>query len=354
MNQREHAMRAHPGFPWLRADDPAGVERALADLGWLKPGEQVHSAARAGDGNMNLTLRVVTNERSFVLKQARPWVEKYPDIPAPWDRSQVEQRFYERIVSIPRVAEHMPRIFGRSAEARIIVMEDLQGARDMTSLYADDSTDAPTPAEIDCMADYLAALHAGTAGTTDPGLRNRSMRALNHAHIYVVPFDADNGLALDDFEPGLGEVARRLALDTTLAEVVEATGRTYLTDGPCIVHGDYFPGSWLRTDAGLRIIDPEFAHCGAPELDLACATAHLALAARPRDEAERLLARYRADPATPTIDATLCARFAAIEVMRRLIGVAQLPIPPSRGWRASLLGRARSVLLGGEHAELFA
>src|SRR2546421_5684303 len=45
------------------------------------------SAAPAGEGNMNYTLRIGTSERSFVMKQARPWVEKYPHIAAPWDRA---------------------------------------------------------------------------------------------------------------------------------------------------------------------------------------------------------------------------------------------------------------------------
>lgn len=349
---REDAMRARPDFPWLHAGDPAGVERALARLGWMKPGERIASAEPAGEGNMNLTLRVVTSERSFVLKQARPWVEKYPDIAAPWDRSETEQRFYERIATLPEVADRMPRIFARSPEARIIVMEDLQDARDMTSLYH--QGDAPTSAEIDALARYLAALHGGTAGDPDPRLANRAMRALNHEHVFRISLDPHSGLDLEAFEPGLCEAARRLAADEGFARRAEETGRRYLADGRHLVHGDYFPGSWLRTPDGLKIIDPEFGHFGAPELDLGVAIAHLALAGRPADEAERLLARYRDHPAAPAIEPALGARFAAIEAVRRLIGVAQLPIPPSRGRRAALLGRAREAMLADRHGALFA
>ena len=234
----------------------------------------------------------------------------------------------------------MPRIFGRSPEARIIVMEDLQGARDMTSLYAGD---APVATEIDALARYLAALHGGTAGDPDPRLANRAMRALNHEHVFRIPLDPANGLDLEAFEPGLGEAGRRLAADPGFTRRAEETGARYLADGRHLVHGDYFPGSWLRTPDGPKIIDPEFGHFGAPELDLGVAIAHLALAARPADEAERLLARYRDHPAAP-----------ATEVVRRLIGVAQLPIPPSRGRRAALLGRAREAMLADHHGALFA
>ena len=67
---------------------------------------------------MNLTLRVRTERRSVVLKQARPWVEKYDHIEAPWERSLSERWFYERVASIPEVAGHMPRLLASDPEAQ--------------------------------------------------------------------------------------------------------------------------------------------------------------------------------------------------------------------------------------------
>ena len=92
---RERAQREHPDFPWLDPARPDGVGAWLASAGWLDPGERFLGCERAGEGNMNLTLRVRTDRRRFVLKQARPWVEKYDGIAAPWERSLVEQRFYQ-------------------------------------------------------------------------------------------------------------------------------------------------------------------------------------------------------------------------------------------------------------------
>ena len=46
---------------------------------------------------MNCTLRVTTTRRSFILKQARPWVEKYPQIAAPVERARVEAAFYAAV-----------------------------------------------------------------------------------------------------------------------------------------------------------------------------------------------------------------------------------------------------------------
>ena len=101
MTHRLDAMRAHPAFPWLDAGDPSGLRAFLTARGWLDPGERMIACTRAGEGNMNLTLRVRTERRSMVLKQARPWVEKYDHIEAPWERSLSERWFYDRVASIP-------------------------------------------------------------------------------------------------------------------------------------------------------------------------------------------------------------------------------------------------------------
>lgn len=331
-------MAAHPDFPWLDAGDVPGVARFLAASGWLEPDEVVRRCERAGEGNMNLTLRVHTDRRRLVVKQARPWVEKYDHVAAPWERSTSERRFYERVAGIPGVADRMPALLGADAEARALLLEDLPGARDCSGMYRGERL---APDEVQALAAYLRALHAATAGPPDPTLANRAMRALNHEHCFVLPFTAGNGLDLDRFEPGLRRVADALAADGGVRVRVAELGRRYLGDGPCLVHGDYFPGSWLRTDRGLCCIDPEFSFQGEPELDLGVAIAHLVIAGADERTAEAFLGAYGPH------DAALTAGHAAVEVVRRLCGVAQLPLPASEGTRAALVARACTVLAGG-------
>src|SRR5437660_1416413 len=132
---RAEYMRKYPDFPWLDPANPEAVARFLAERKWLEPGETFVACEKAGEGNMNLTLRIRTDRRSFILKQARPWVEKYDFIAAPWDRGVVEQRFYERVRAVPEVARLMPRFLHGDAGARAIALEDYPGARDLTSVY---------------------------------------------------------------------------------------------------------------------------------------------------------------------------------------------------------------------------
>ncbi len=350
MTLRADFVRDHPDFPLLSLDDPDALQSFLIGRGWIEADEPMLRCERAGDGNMNLTLRVQTAKRGFVLKQARPWVEKYDDIPAPWDRSHFERRFYERARDLPGVAERMPKLIHADSEARILVLEDLVDATDMTSVYDGDPV---TQAELDVLAGYLASLHRGRFATAEDlqTFANREMRSLNHEHIFRVPLAEGNGIDLDALEPGLADAADALRADPRYRALAEATGDLYQRDGSCLVHGDYFPGSWLRTSDGVRVIDPEFAFPGDPEVDIACAAAHLALGAQPISSAQRLVRSY-AQARDASLDPTRLARYAAAEVMRRLIGVAQLPLPTARpgpvGPRTALLLRSRDAMLAGD------
>ena len=79
---------------------------------------------------------------------------------------------------------------------------------------------------------------------------------------------------------------------------------------------------------------------------------------------KRLLTCYRGLAMQVEVDEAEVARFAAVEVMRRLIGVAQLPIPPSgvgvgvgvgmmAHFRTALLERSRVALCSGEWERLW-
>ncbi|MDL1893438.1 GNAT family N-acetyltransferase, partial [Sphingobacteriales bacterium CHB3] len=94
----------------------AVIEQRMRMLGWETRGGLV-SAERVGDGNMNMTVRVRTAGSSFILKQARPWVVKYPQIAAPVERAEVEAAFYAAVGRVEEVSRRMPRLRGFDAES---------------------------------------------------------------------------------------------------------------------------------------------------------------------------------------------------------------------------------------------
>jgi 5-methylthioribose kinase len=350
MTNRDDMIRQHPEFPWLSLDDRRCLESFLRQRGWLAADERVSRCEKPGDGNMNLTLRVITDQRTLIVKQARPWVEKYDHIPAPWDRAEYEHRFYERIQSIPDVATRMPQLLFADMAARVLVLEDLGDAQPLTSLYAGE---AITVTDLQQLAGYLRSLHEATRGPADPGFANIEMRQLNHQHIFEIPLANDNGIELDQLEPGLSIAAAKLRDDSAYLQLIRNTGDRYLSTGPVLLHGDYFPGSWLRAHDEIFVIDPEFCFYGDPEFDLACAMAHLCLAQQPRRYAVSFLNAYTDGQGDTEIESSLLASYAAAEVMRRLIGVAQLPLRASDGQRAAMLERSHRTMLSQTWEELW-
>ncbi len=342
MSLREEFKREHPDFPMLEVDNVDQLQQYLAGCGWLGVDETLESCGKAGEGNMNLALRLVTNQRTLVLKQARPWVEKYDHIAAPWRRVHFEQRYYEATKTIPEVARHSPKIIASDSASHCILMDYLEGASDFTDLYAGGTI---TENEVEGLASYLVALHTATRGGFDESLANRDMRALNHEHIFVIPLAKDNGLDLESFEPGLAEIAVQLKDDSALLETISALGDRYFSDGACLLHGDFFPGSWLRTDNGLYVIDPEFCYYGDPEFDVAVVLAHFTMARVEPALAEDFCTAYVDGVGHDACDLGLVARYAGAEIIRRVIGVAQLPIPPSQDFRGKLLLHAQRTVL---------
>ena len=73
--------------------------------------------------------------------------------------------------------------------------------------------------------------------------------------------------------------------------------------------------------------------------------AHLRMSEQDFDFAKAFLSAYAGSDLESTLDMEWVARYAAVEVMRRIIGMAQLPIPPTQGFRARLLKISRKALM---------
>jgi 5-methylthioribose kinase len=185
----------------LDAQQPLILQDYLRRRGWLDTGEVITSVEKPGEGNMNYTLRVITQTRTLIVKQSRGYVEKYPTIAAPADRAVTEGRFYKKIQGIPTLATQMPHLLGIDEENNILVLEDLGAASDFTFLYQPgrllSESDALT------LTGYLSDLH-GQFITQEPdeAFANLAMRALNNEHITNYPFLEDNGFDLDTSPAG--------------------------------------------------------------------------------------------------------------------------------------------------------
>lgn len=293
----------------------------LRHTGLILPGETLTGAEKAGEGNMNYTLRIRTADRTFILKQARPYVEKYPSIPAPVERAGMEAAFFKVAGAWAGVGELLPSLLFFDPENHIQAIEDLGEGADFTAYYKREN---PFPeAVLGTLTGFLRALHSNSAAAS-PGVdfSNRAMRELNHLHIFDFPFQPDNKFPLEDIQPGLQAVAARTIFSQPgLRERTLALGQRYLADGDTLLHGDFFPGSWLWTDNGVFVIDPEFCFRGESAFDLGVFLAHLRFCGI---EWPRAIAAL--ETGYGAFDRKAVQAFAAVEILRRLYGVAQLPL----------------------------
>ncbi len=331
---------AHPDLFFLDPSDLAILERWMKRSGVLARGETLLTAGKAGEGNMNCTVRVTTDRRSVIVKQARPWVEKYPQFAAPWDRALREMEFFTLVGSHAPVAVRMPRLLHADEVARVLVLEDLGCDGDYSDVY---QCAVFSRVEVDTLSAWLGALHREfRAPSAHVGSANREMRRLNSQHMFFIPLQPENGLDLDAIAPGLADEARSLRHDSQFVAEINRLAAIYLADGPCLLHGDFFPGSLLRTSRGPFVIDPEFTFFGPAEFDVGVFVAHLLLSQQPAVVIERFLAGY---VGPIEFDQPLMLRFAGMEVMRRLIGYAQLPFSTELASKSSMLTQARTLVV---------
>lgn len=327
----------------LDANDLSGLAQYLQDRRWIAPDEQIKAASKPGEGNMNYTLRIRSSFRTFILKQSRDYVEKYPQIPAPVDRAVTEGNFYERIQHHDFLRSYTPELMHLDPEAHVIMLEDLGESSDFTSLYQEGHEIAS--ADLMALLRFVSVLH--NEFTAQPGhspLPNREMRALNAEHIFTYPFLPDNGLDLDQITPGLQALASRYQKDDKLKAAAQHLSEDYLSDGRSLLHGDYYPGSWLKTLEGVRVIDPEFCFFGSPEFEIGVLMAHLYLAEQPQVLIDLVAVEYER-PAN--FDQAKLDAYLGIEIMRRLIGLAQLPLSLDLPRKEALLEMAYKKLVRG-------
>ncbi len=402
MGPRAEFEAEHPDVHVLSADQAGRVDLVMGALGWLGDEEQVTTCADLG-GESSAVMRVELQElrggwRTAVLKQSLPWVSASESIAMPADRARAELWFYRCVARLPDAAGRLPRLLGGDEGRRLLLLEDFRGARALTSLYRGEALDERAARALGA---FLEALHRATRDGQAPEFANAGMRTLNHRMVFDAPLSAPaaacdgfgpDGPApgrgvLEGIEPGLGAAASAMRADHALREAVDDLGRRYLDGGPCLVHGAFHPGNWLLLPAGgVRVVNPQYGSWGDAEFDVGVGLAHLLLArqsdeivkafvtaatgaggapevADAADSAEELAPggeetaacgqRPGAEASGPDaadrylFDRELTARYAGVEMIRRLIGGGQLPLEADAGVRCALLEAARAAIVTG-------
>ena len=359
---RRRFAAERPGAFFLDADEPGALTDYLRERGVLRPRgllrrrrPSVTEARRLGGGNMNCVVRARLDAppHSLIVKQARPWVERYPDIAAPPERARAEARYFELVGHVPDLAAASPTLVHYDGGDQVLVLADLGEAPDLATLYrGGEDWLRPVGGHASLLAAlcaYLTTLHVHFADWPPARpVANKAMRRLNHEHVFALPFRPDNGLDLEAFSPGLTRAAASV-IDERLRARARELGQEYLRTARAgegtLLHGDFYPGSFLLATgdegaAALAVIDPEFCFTGPAEWDFGVLAGHLHLSGRGDLVGEARAGYGRA------LDEELWRAFAGVEIIRRIAGVAQLPLGRAVD-RVQLLGLGRELMFEG-------
>lgn len=339
MDQREEFSVKYPNKIYLQHGKTDLISSFLHQQDFLEKDEKVIATEKPGEGNMNFVVRVKTNRRSFIIKQSRPWVEKYPQIAAPIDRITVEANIYKLIRQNKTLRNFTPEILLNKSGNFILVLEDLGKGADFTYLYQKDKSIHKE--ELVTLVGFINLLHQIKSEEISEVPNNMVMKKLNHEHIFYFPYLEENGFDLDTIQPRLQAIALPFKQDETLKKKIATLGEIYLKEGETLLHGDYYPGSWLRVMSGIKIIDPEFGYFGRPEFDLGVFIAHLKMAQVKQEFIDLVFENYEM---SSDFDQELCQSFTGVEILRRIIGLAQLPLDLTLEEKENLLKEAAGLI----------
>ena len=312
------------------------IQKLLQEIDFFNTtNEYITNVTKPGEGNMNVVLRIETNMRSFIVKQSRPFVQKYKDIEAPIQRIDVEYQFYKTIANNSLLCQHFPKVLKYNAKNHLLLLEDLGHCEDMTYLY---QTHTITQQQIELLVGIVANIHNSKVTSNYP--KNKELRVLNYQHIFELPFIENNGFSLNEIQEGLETLSLPYKKDAALKQKIKEIGSLYLSDGTTLIHGDFYPGSWMTKNNQIYSIDPEFSFLGFKEFDLGVLAAHSILILQNKSALAIIEKNY-----PNTINTTLLEQVTGIEIMRRLIGLAQLPITLSLKEKEDLLQLAYGLIM---------
>lgn len=313
-------MQPHDPIPL----DDASLAAHLVARGLVAGGDTI-TVEPAGDGNINWVRRARSRSRSWIVKQARPALERFPQYRASTERIVFEERWFA--IARPLDARGVcPRVLDFDAERRALVLEDLGDAERLDHALLRGGDVRGVLCDVGAL---LGAVHRATReAALAERFANDDMRRLHGEHVFVLPF-APNDFPL---EPELRARAERVWQDRTLGTIAAEAHRRYLEPRGALLHGDVQAGNVLIAPGGrAKLLDAEIAHVGDPAFDVGVLLAHPLLAAIPRHEVARAATAaadtweaYAAAHGAGAPPFAAVARYAGIEVLRRSIGAARV------------------------------
>lgn len=249
---------------------PAAPRRALARLApdFQPTAGRPPEVLRGGLINHVWRLRAADG-RTVILKHAPPHLATDPAVPLDPARLAFEARALGLFAdgapcaALARDALRPPRLLHFAAAEHCLLLEDVGPGPALAPALAAGQLDPKEAGRA--LGRFLGGLHRRTLAA--PALaREFDNRAIQAGRLRIQYEAVASAACAAGVAPGRAARAGASAV---------ALGRALLGPGRCLVMGDLWPPSLLRTAGGaLRLIDWEFAHYGRPAQDLGHFGAH--------------------------------------------------------------------------------
>jgi 5-methylthioribose kinase len=231
------------------------------------------------DGNMNLVFRVQGEGRSYILKQAIPYIRSVGESwPLSLNRSLVE--YGALCVHNKLCSELVPDVYYYDRELALMVMEDL-------SSYHILRKGLIVQKRYPFLAEHIGIFLAETLFFTskfslnhqekeqkENVFLNTELSKLTEDFIFTFPyFDHE----MNQFNPLIRNTVLNIWKDTELKHEVEQLKEKFIKEKQAMIHGDLHTGSIMVTDKETKVIDAEFARYGPMGFDIGAFFANILL-----------------------------------------------------------------------------
>ena len=242
----------------------------LRDRSWIGPGPA--QVEPLGGGVSNLVLRVVSEERTFVLKQSRPQLRTRDPWFSDLDRIYREQEVVQALA--PVLPDVVPQVLFVDRDNYVYAMSS--APPDAVSWKAELLAGSIDLSMGERAGQVLAVIHGVSARTDD--FRTRFSDLTVYDQLRIDPFYR----RVQERRPEVGDAVAEIVVQMlTVKEALchgDYTPKNFLVPPPANAGGSLAGGSLAR-GSPFTLVDYETAHFGDPTMDLGLFTAHIMLKA---------------------------------------------------------------------------
>jgi len=226
-----------------------------------------------GDGNLNRIFVVRSPddpERSVILKQALPYIRRYPQHRLTRERGHYEALYYQFCEEL--CSERIPRFFAHDEGMALVIMENLDHH---VVLRKGLVRRERYPELARHMGHFLAAMLYSTSDFHLESTKKKELvkRFINpelcevtERAVFTAPYMAT--YELNRWNRLLDPLVSAIREDQRLkAQVMELKCR-FMTCAQALLHGDLHTGSIMVNEHDTRVIDPEFCFFGPMGFDV--------------------------------------------------------------------------------------